>query len=255
MAFFIDTEFSGPRLLSVAVVDDAGEVVYDSLVRPEDIQFDVTWAISAKVHKIYPRDVYRAPPAKQVREEILRLCAGQLVVAYASGAEKSKLPGLADVAQVVCAAQAYKQFKGYTRIVKLGVAIEEAGIVWDFGEAHGALADAQACRALWHYLNEQKLAQALQQLSRPAAPKAAQAVQPRAFQRADRTELSERQARVDPEESDSEQAPAARPTRVQPAGSFACAAPARPPSKAPARPDSPSRPAQPGREAWRSQLA
>ncbi len=255
MAFFIDTEFSGPRLLSVAVVDDAGEVVYDSLVRPEDMKFDVTWAISAKVHKIYPRDVYRAPPAKQVREEILRLCAGQLVVAYASGAEKSKLPGLADVAQVVCAAQAYKQFKGYTRIVKLGVAIEEAGIVWDFGEAHGALADAQACRALWHYLNEQKLTQALTQLSLPAASKAktVQSPKPREFERADRTELGERQGGTLQESASSSAASSRLPPRAQPAGASSGASAGHP--AAPKPPVRAPKPPQPGLSAWRSQSA
>lgn len=213
MALFIDTEFSGSRLLSVAVVDDAGDVLYDSLVRPEDMKFDVTWAISAKVHGIYPRNVYHAPPAKQVREEILRLCAGQLVVAYASGAEKSKLPGLVDVAQVVCAAQAYKQFKGYPRIVKLGVAIEECGIRWDFGQAHGALADAKACRALWLHLSEQKLVQAVAQLTSPAAHKATQAptrARP-SFERVDRTELFERRGRSTPEASVGGKAPIPAP--------------------------------------------
>jgi DNA polymerase III epsilon subunit-like protein len=173
MALFVDTEFSGPRLLQVAIVNDAGETVYQSLARPENMQFDATWAISAKVHGIYPRDVYRAPRDRDVRAEVLRLCAGQLVVAYASGAEKSKLPGLVDVSQLVCAAQAYKQLRGYTRIVKLGVAIEEAGIEWNFGQAHGALADALACRALWHYIVQCKLETALQGLTSSATPRKA----------------------------------------------------------------------------------
>lgn len=170
MDLFIDTEFTGNRLLQVALVDEEDRVVYHTLVRPENLDFDAQWRITSKIHRIRPKDVQDAPSVLMVQRRILELCAGHRVIGYAVGADARHFPLLKQAANVVCAMKAYKEHTRQTQGVKLAAALQSCGIDWSFGRAHGALADAQATRALWLWLQAQKRQDALRRFDAQDGP-------------------------------------------------------------------------------------
>lgn len=170
MDIFIDTEFANTKLLEVALVSEHGEILLNTRVRPNSLEFDTTWRFAAKVHGIYPQHVVDAPPAHKVRREVLEICAGHRVLAYFSGADARHFPGIKEVADVVCVAQAFKAVVQSEHPPKLSEALRHAGINWTFGKAHGALADAQAALALWGWIAGRRLEKVLRGLSEDREP-------------------------------------------------------------------------------------
>jgi DNA polymerase III epsilon subunit-like protein len=166
MDLFIDTEFAGNRLLEVAIVKEDGDVLFHSLVRPDNLDFDVQWKITQKIHGIGPDSVKDAPSMPAIQRKVLELCAGHRVIGYAVSADTRHFPLLKEVSDVLCLMKAYKTRTGITQSVKLSAALAQCGIAWSFGKAHGALADAQAARALWFWLQGQMRTVALEQFDR-----------------------------------------------------------------------------------------
>ena len=165
---YLDTETtglaakSGDELLEIALVDDTGLVLLDSLVRPIH---RTEWSEAQSIHGIKPTDVADAPELDSLLPRLLEVIeSADTLVIYNADFDLSFLPdpvrSLA-ASKAVCAMQAFALHMGswnehrqVYRWHKLGVAATVAGHRWD-GKAHRALADAMAARSVWLWLHGQ----------------------------------------------------------------------------------------------------
>ncbi|WP_149135045.1 3'-5' exonuclease [Cupriavidus campinensis] len=165
---FMDAETTGlngdggDELVELALVDEAGKVLLDSLVKPIR---HTEWPDAQAIHGISPADVANAPSLDDLVPRLLDIIiddAGALVL-YNAGFDLAFLPeplrSLA-TAKAVCAMDAYSLHVGewderrqsYRRH-KLVVAADAAGHRWN-GSAHRAHADAMATRSVWCWLRD-----------------------------------------------------------------------------------------------------
>jgi DNA polymerase III subunit epsilon len=168
---YLDTETTGlspddgAELVELALIDDAGAVLINTLLRPTKCS---AWPDAERIHRISPAMVAAAPTLADIEPQLLEALKGAEVVIYNAPFDLSFLPPSVReaVGEVRCAMQAYAVHYGawsdyhqsYTW-QPLGRAAARVGHTWE-GTAHRALADAGACRSVWHYL----LAEAAQKL-------------------------------------------------------------------------------------------
>ena len=153
MAIYLDTETTGfspaqgARIVEVAIVDEEGRSLIDSLVDPRS---PIPFA-AQQVHGI-SEDMVRGKPAlEDLMPEIREALAGQEVVIYNAAFDAPFFPGhLREARQVSCAMLRFADVLG-GRWRKLDVAAKHVGHRWT-GTAHRALADALACRSVWRWL-------------------------------------------------------------------------------------------------------
>lgn len=155
---YLDTETTGlsaktgARIVEVAIVDDSGRPLFDSLINPG---IPIPWGASS-IHGISDSMVRKQPRFEDVVNEILRIVSGREVVIYNAAFDVEFFPNrLKNATRVHCAMKAYSASIGQTRWVKLVDAASRVGHTWD-GKAHRALADAQACRSVWRWLGHTK---------------------------------------------------------------------------------------------------
>ena len=155
---YLDTETTGlsaragARLVEVAIVDDSGTPLFNSLINP-GIPIPKS---ASSIHGISDSMVRKQPRFDDVLNEILRIVSGRDVVIYNAAFDIEFFPNrLRNAAQIHCAMKAYSASIGKTRWVKLADAASRVGHNWD-GEAHRALADAQACRSVWRWLGHSR---------------------------------------------------------------------------------------------------
>ncbi len=169
---FIDTETTGTKagydeILSIAIVDDAGQVLLDTYLTPTR---KTTWPEAQAINGISPEFIRdgQFPTAPDMAEMVRGLLASEPVVAYNLGFDQpmlsaasmwpAELPPNLDY----CCMLRYAKFrndpntngKRGPKWHKLAVAAEHTGHVWT-GKAHGALADTLACRHVWQWLDAQ----------------------------------------------------------------------------------------------------
>lgn len=154
--FFLDTETTGldgkrDRIVEIAVVDEHGCVVVDTLVDPgRPIPFE-----ASRIHGIRDHMVRGCPNFEQVWSELEPAIRGHRVVIYNASFDCRFLPdGLAAAGEVKCAMRAYGErvaSRSGRRSKKLIDAAAHVGHFWG-GDAHRALADALACRSVWIWL-------------------------------------------------------------------------------------------------------
>jgi DNA polymerase-3 subunit epsilon len=171
---FLDTETTGlhetAEVVEVSAVNLRGEVLIDTLVSPVfDLPEEAT-----RIHGITRQMVEKAPGMRSVWAAQLRnLLAGnavrysQPIVIYNADfdyrliKQSLRMVGITVpfMREPVCLMRAYAEYHGdwddahYDwKWQKLGVAIEQCGIETD-GQAHRALADADACRRLFIWLS------------------------------------------------------------------------------------------------------
>lgn len=162
---YLDTEttglsaLGGDELLELAIVDDAGNILLDSLVRPVH---RTAWPEAQAVHGIALADVADAPELDSLLPRLQEVIEGaDALVIYNADFDLTFLPepirSLA-ASKAVCAMQAFALHTGEWnerrqtwRWHKLTVAATAAGHSWE-GRAHRALADALAARSVWHWL-------------------------------------------------------------------------------------------------------
>jgi|GEM_PF-756460 DNA polymerase III, epsilon subunit and related 3''-5'' exonucleases len=159
---YLDTETTGLRLddgaalVEVAVVDDDGTVLLNTLVNPgRPIP-----AAATAIHGITDDMVADAPSATEVVARVLDLSRGRTVVIYNAAFDIQFFPCLLEVAaSVECCMRRHAEWRGQWsdwhegyKWHKLTAAAKEAGHDWGEGAAHRALADAQACRTVWQWL-------------------------------------------------------------------------------------------------------
>lgn len=162
---YMDTETTGlyaccgDELLEVAVVDDAGNVLLESLVKPAR---HTEWSDAQAIHGITPADVANAPSLESLLPRLLAIIeeAGALVI-YNADFDLGFLPDpLRPLAsrKVLYAMRAFSLRAGEWdarrqsyRWHKLADAAYAAGHQWG-GSAHRARADAMATRSVWRWL-------------------------------------------------------------------------------------------------------
>lgn len=165
---FLDFETTGlntegdDEVLEVALVDAAGTVLLNSLVRPVR---KTEWPEAMAVHGITPDMVRHAPTLLELGDQIRSLLQGRNVVAYHMAYDLGflwpELDGHLTLGEDIfphCALRRFQavrgvwdQAKGDYKRWKLQDAAEWVGHEWT-GEKHRALADAQACRSVWLWL-------------------------------------------------------------------------------------------------------
>ncbi|EDT2962844.1 3'-5' exonuclease [Salmonella enterica subsp. enterica] len=165
MTVYLDTETTGlntvsDALLEIAVVDDSGDTLLNTLIRPPE---QVTaWPAAQRVHRITPEMVAGAPALAEIAPQIMAAVRDQDVIIYNAGFDAGFLGDLlAGARSVQCCMRAWAEHAGEWsdwhndwRLHKLDAAAAAVCFTWP-GEKHRAQADAQACRAVWQYLRDE----------------------------------------------------------------------------------------------------
>lgn len=176
---YLDTETTGlsseDELLEIALVDDNNAVRFHSLIRPSR---HATWPEAERLHGITPAMVAEAPMIEDLVPPITDAIGMHAqIVAYNAAFDLSYLPpaiagGLH--ARARCAMEAFALYVGdyseYHRNYRwqpLADAARWAGFQWP-AQAHRAVADAQAVRAVWTQLVQRHHVEDLPQ--RPTLP-------------------------------------------------------------------------------------
>lgn len=162
---YMDTETTGlfggcgDELLELALVDDAGNVLVDTLLKPD---LHTEWPDAQAIHGITPADVADAPSLESLLPRLVAAIEGaEALVIYNADFDLAFLPDsvrpLAS-AKALCAMEAFSLHSGVWnerwesyRWYKLATAARAAGHQWD-GCAHRARADALATRSVWRWL-------------------------------------------------------------------------------------------------------
>lgn len=151
--FFLDTETTGlspvhDRIVEIAIVDDMGDVVLNTLVNPKR-----PIGYAEQIHGISDQMVVDAPTLGQLLSTIRGTVMGRHVVIYNSAFDTQFFPDkLVYAGRIDCAMRRYAAFRG-SKWTKLAVAADQIGYRWE-GNPHRALADALACRAIWQWLDK-----------------------------------------------------------------------------------------------------
>jgi DNA polymerase-3 subunit epsilon len=165
---FLDTETTGldrtAEVCDLAIVDAAGQVMLDTLIRtvrpiPPD---------AYAIHGISDADVANAPTFSQVADQLRGALRGRLVVVYNAAFDKQMLiqshtaaktpPKYLQAADFVCAMELYAAHYGEWnsyyhsyRWQTLDKAARQCRLKW-LGDAHRALADAEMCRRVVRHM-------------------------------------------------------------------------------------------------------
>ena len=159
---YLDTETIGldpgrDELLEIAIVDDQGKTLINTLIRPQRRR---QWQKAQRIHGITPKDVLGAPMLVDVLPDVVAAVSGARLVIYNAAFDLGFLPGVVGsaAALVDCCMEAfaaayddYSDYHGDYHWQSLDTAARYVGHDWQ-GNAHRALSDALACRAVWHYL-------------------------------------------------------------------------------------------------------
>ncbi len=157
---FLDTETTGIRgrqeVLEIAIVDAEGKILVNSLVHPS---YRKRWPDAQEIHGISPAHVADAPSLDILMPSIINAVKDKTVVIYNAKFDLEFLPEVKENAGAVrCCMLRYAKFKGDWneyhndyRWHKLTAAARYIGYGFD-GDAHRALADCQATRAVWQHM-------------------------------------------------------------------------------------------------------
>ena len=176
---YLDTETTGlnvrlDRIVEIAIVDDHGGVVIDTLVNPG---LSIP-SQASQIHHITDAMVRTAPSLEILWPKIAALVRGNRIVIYNKQYDIKFFPDqLACAGDIQCAMLAYAALRGEKttkrggfRRHKLLDAAAHVGHQWS-GPAHRARGDAEACRSVWLWTNRQ-IEVRQQQPSRILAPPA-----------------------------------------------------------------------------------
>jgi len=159
---YLDTETTGlspakgDRIVELAIVDDAGMPLLDTLVNPG---CPIPW-YARNVHGISDEMVAGAPSLSALLPRIREIAAASrtLVIYNASFDLPFFPPGTWDGVEVRCAMRRFADVNG-TRWQKLDAAARQVRHRWT-GDKHRALADALAARSVWRWCEQKARASA-----------------------------------------------------------------------------------------------
>ena len=159
---YLDLETTGldsaDEALSIAIVGDDGETLLYSLLKPQKRK---RWPKAEKIHGITPQMVKDAPALDDLETQIADILRDKRLVIYNAKFDTRFLGNLHEyAAEIYCCMERYGGYIGewderfnHYKWHKLDAAAKKAGHRWT-GEAHNALADAQATRSVWHWLDK-----------------------------------------------------------------------------------------------------
>lgn len=159
---YLDTETTGldpdrDEILEISVVDDQGNSLIDTRVRPLRL---TQWPAAQAIHGIVPEDVRDAPTLEEVLPDVVAAVSGKHLVIYNAAFDLDYLPESVShaAAGVSCCMTAfaveygeYSHYHADFTWQTLTTAAQYVDHSWQ-GDPHRAASDAQACRAVWHYL-------------------------------------------------------------------------------------------------------
>ena len=157
---FLDLETTGlgarDAVVEIAIIDAEGNVLINSLVRPKHRK---RWPDAEAIHGIGPAEVADAPTLDLLMPSITAAVRGTQVVIYNAAFDSKFLPEALEAAALVhCCMLQYAKFKGdwneyhnNYRWHKLTDAAKHIGYRFE-GDAHRALADCKATRAVWQHM-------------------------------------------------------------------------------------------------------
>lgn len=158
--FYLDTETTGigaaaNAIVEIAIVDEDGSVVVDTLINPKR---PIPRGATA-IHGIDDHMVESAPTLRMIWPDIRQRISGGHIVIYNAAFDRAFLPGGLDcAAKISCAMLTFSKIYGErdpygrgNKWQKLEVAARHVGHRWS-GNAHRALADALACRSVWQWI-------------------------------------------------------------------------------------------------------
>ena len=166
---FLDSETTGipaaeHEVLSVCLIDLAGRVLLDTLVRPVR---HTSWPGAEAIHGISPqllKSTPDLPTLQQLSPRIAALLHGRHLVIYNAGYDTVLLEEalqLGPPARIECLMEAFAAhycqldpIRGGYKRQSLSRAAGHVLHDWPYGPAHSAKADCFAARAVWRYLNE-----------------------------------------------------------------------------------------------------
>ncbi|MCG8313772.1 MAG: 3'-5' exonuclease [Pseudomonadales bacterium] len=161
----LDSETTGldparDELLEIAIVDHNGATLFNSLIKPSPA--NPIWPEAEAIHGITPEMVANAPALSEISTQIEAAVSGKDVIIYNSDFDAAFLgPLLSSANSIKCCMEhwaehigEWSEYHGSYRWHKLIDAAEYVHFEWP-GDAHRALADSLACRAVWQYMNDQ----------------------------------------------------------------------------------------------------
>lgn len=164
MPVYLDTETTGlhggaDEIVEIAIINDDGQVLINSLVKPIH---NKTWKDAQQIHGISPDDVVNAPTLVDLMPSILKAIKNQTVVIYNANFDVCFFSSdTFEFSKVECCmldfAEELGEWNDYRQSYRWHKLIDAAGHVdheWS-GDAHRALADTQATRSVWQWLQEQ----------------------------------------------------------------------------------------------------
>jgi len=156
--YFLDIETTGlsssDKIVEIALLDSFGYPVIDTLIDP---QVKISNGAS-KVHRIFNKDVDGYPIIDDVLPGLYDIINGSEVVIYNALFDTRFLPGIRKIATIKCAMNAFSEYYqsnyglNYLKRFRLVDALNICGINWA-GNFHRAKDDAEACRLLWSFIN------------------------------------------------------------------------------------------------------
>ncbi|RKT37953.1 3'-5' exonuclease [Thiocapsa rosea] len=158
---YLDLETTGlnrahDEIIEIGLLADSGAVLLDSLVQPARL---TAWPEAEQINGIAPAAVTDAPRLAELRPRLIEAIAGARVVIYNASFDSGFLGSdlLSGAGEVVCAMLAFARAFGVWddrrdtwRWQRLAKAAAHVGYVWP-GNAHRAIHDCMATRAVWHW--------------------------------------------------------------------------------------------------------
>lgn len=172
---YLDTETTGldpwsDDVLEITLLADDGTIELDTLVKPPAARTD--WKAAEKIHHITPEMVANAPALTDLVPTLVEIFSRYTdLVIYNRDYDlpflqrayiDAEMGGYAPIhLKSHCAMKDYAEeigdwndYRNDFKWHKLTAAAAHVGHVWE-GQAHRALADCQATRSVWHWLQQQ----------------------------------------------------------------------------------------------------
>ncbi|MGM9631567.1 MAG: PolC-type DNA polymerase III [Eubacteriales bacterium] len=163
---FFDLELTGfydrDEIISISIVDGAGELVMDTLVKPTHTQ---KWKKTEKIHGITPAMVQDSPTLEEITPRIKEIFAGaDNIIAYGVSTDYSHIRHIYETeeeqlalrSKIRCCAFEYVRYihENHPELVHASLtdAMNCFNIEWEGGVAHSSLADTYGCRRVWEKL-------------------------------------------------------------------------------------------------------
>ena len=161
---FLDTETTGlyppmDKIVEIAIIDGNGKILLNSLVNPErEIPLEVI-----NIHRIDNEMVKSSPILKNLEPELFEILNDKKLIVYNLNFDIRFLSQsvVRSIKEKHCCmlrfAPVYgewNQYHGNYKWKSLSTATNHVGYKWE-GNAHRALADTLACRAVWNYLEKE----------------------------------------------------------------------------------------------------